>query len=158
MPARAKEAADHASRRRRRIYGKIVDWYETKQEITRTTQDGVKSAMAFGMYFPNPALFGSDDVVSIGDALFVEAWGTAVLMFMILALTDPRNRAVHERGLAPFFIGFTIAVLIGLYAPLTQVRCSRCQTLSMTVCLRGAAGACNTSWKSLLPLFLAKGL
>jgi glycerol uptake facilitator-like aquaporin len=41
-------------------------------------------------------------------------------MLVIFALTDPRNHVAPIRGLAPFFIGFTVAVLISLFAPITQ--------------------------------------
>merc|ERR1712023_592311 len=43
-----------------------------------------------------------------------------ILMFLILALTDPRNPSRPPPGMAPFFIGFTVAVLISVLAPLTQ--------------------------------------
>jgi glycerol uptake facilitator-like aquaporin len=49
----------------------------------------------------------------------VEALGTAVLVFMIFALTDRRNGA-GPGALAPFLIGFTVAVLISVFAPITQ--------------------------------------
>jgi glycerol uptake facilitator protein len=41
-------------------------------------------------------------------------------MFLILALTDSKNTGRPGGGMAPFFIGFTIACLMALYAPLTQ--------------------------------------
>jgi Major intrinsic protein len=39
---------------------------------------------------------------------------------VIFALTDPRNRAAPAANLGPFFIGFTVAVLVSLFAPITQ--------------------------------------
>jgi glycerol uptake facilitator-like aquaporin len=50
----------------------------------------------------------------------VEGFGTAVLAFVIFALTDPRNRAAPGGHLTPFFVGFTVAALISLFAPITQ--------------------------------------
>jgi glycerol uptake facilitator-like aquaporin len=49
----------------------------------------------------------------------VEALGTAVLVFVIFALVDHRNEA-RPLWLTPFFIGFTVAVLISIFAPITQ--------------------------------------
>jgi glycerol uptake facilitator-like aquaporin len=45
---------------------------------------------------------------------------TAVLVFVSFALTAPRNAVAPAPHLTPFFIGFTVAVLIGLFAPPTQ--------------------------------------
>ena len=80
--------------------------------------------MIFGEYFPNPAMFGTDAtahaLVSPWQAAVVEGFGTAVLVFVIFALTTPRNSVAPSANLVPFFIGFTVAVLISLFAPLTQ--------------------------------------
>ena len=80
--------------------------------------------MIFGQYFPNPALFGTDAaaraLVAPLQAALVEAFGTAVLVFVIFALTARRNTAAPAGNLAPFFIGFTVAALISLFAPITQ--------------------------------------
>ena len=39
---------------------------------------------------------------------------------MVVALVDRHNAALPAKSLAPFFIGFTVAALISLFAPLTQ--------------------------------------
>src|SRR6185436_15572072 len=39
---------------------------------------------------------------------------------VIFALSDPENDAAPDPTLVPFFVGFTVAVLISLFAPLTQ--------------------------------------
>lgn len=80
----------------------------------------VGSAAAFGEYFVNPGTGVPPSYVSPAGAFAIEALGTAILMFMILALTDERNAARPPPGLAPFFIGLTVAVLISLFAPLTM--------------------------------------
>ena len=81
--------------------------------------------MVFGQYFPNPALFGTDAaapaLVSPLQAALVEALrhgrpGVRHLRPDRPATTAPRRPA----NLAPFFIGFTVAVLITLFAPITQ--------------------------------------
>jgi glycerol uptake facilitator-like aquaporin len=80
--------------------------------------------MVFGEYFPNPAMFGTDAaaqaLVSPLAATLVEDFGTAVLAFLVFALTDGDSPAAPPSTLAPFFIGFTVAVLISLFAPITQ--------------------------------------
>ncbi len=50
----------------------------------------------------------------------IEGIGTAVLVLVIFALTAPRNAAAPAANLVPFFIGFTVAALISLFAPMTQ--------------------------------------
>lgn len=98
--------------------------FEAEKGIVRGEPGSQLSAMVFGEYFPNPALFGADAtalaLVSPLHAVLVEGFGTAVLVFVIFALTAPANRAAPATQLAPFFIGFTVAVLISLFAPITQ--------------------------------------
>ena len=50
----------------------------------------------------------------------MEGFGTAILVLVIFALADRRNAALPTKDLAPFLIGFTVAVLISIFAPLTQ--------------------------------------
>ncbi len=83
----------------------------------RYLDNTVFTAMVFGEYFPNPALFpdewkSMDFSVSLVEALFIEAWGTFILMMIILALGDKDN--------ANIYVGITVGVLISLYAPLTM--------------------------------------
>ena len=104
-------------------FGPFIERFEEQQGIVRGEPGSEASAMAFGEYFPNPAIFGTgpDAEALIGPlgAVGIEALGTAILVFMIFALIDPRNGA-KPQWLAPFFIGFTVAVLISLFAPATQ--------------------------------------
>jgi glycerol uptake facilitator protein len=106
------------------LFWTILQRFEQAKGIVRGAPGSELSAMVFGEYFPNPALFGTDAtaraLVSPLQACLVEAFGTAVLAFVIFALTDPRNRDAPARHLVPFFIGFTVAALISLFAPLTQ--------------------------------------
>jgi glycerol uptake facilitator protein len=98
--------------------------FEVAKGLIRGAPGSELSAMIFGEYFPNPALFGTGEaaraLVSPWDAACVEGFGTAVLVLVIFALTDPCNRAAPAANLRPFFIGFTVAVLISLFAPITQ--------------------------------------
>ena len=102
-------------------FGGAISDFENKLGITRGTIGSERSAMAFGEYFPNPDIYsGTDFTVSAWHAFAVEAFGTAILVLVIFALVDRRNAALPNKGLAPFLIGFTVASLISLFAPLTQ--------------------------------------
>lgn len=98
--------------------------FELKENLIRGTAGSERAAMVFGEYFPNPAVFGTGPeaaaLVSPLAAMLVEALGTAILVLVIFALSDPENAAAPEPTLVPFFIGFTVAVLISLFAPITQ--------------------------------------
>jgi glycerol uptake facilitator protein len=98
--------------------------FEAREGLVRGAPGSERAAMVFGEYFPNPALFGTGPeaaaLVSPLGALLVEAFGTAILVLVIFALSDPDNAAAPAPTLVPFFVGFTVAVLIGLFAPITQ--------------------------------------
>lgn len=108
------------------IFSSMISHYEASNGIERGAAGSERSAMVFGEYFPNPAAFTYSDeaaqsMVTPLAAMCIEGWGTAVLMFVILAVTSPHNKALGPyKAMAPFFIGFTVAMLISLYAPLTQ--------------------------------------
>ena len=68
----------------------------------------------------NSALDWAPGMISSAGCMAIEAWGTAVLTFVIFALTDSRNKALVRKEMVPFLIGFTVAVLISVYAPITQ--------------------------------------
>ncbi len=106
------------------LFGPLLRRFETAKRIVRGAPGSELSAMVFGEYFPNPAMFGTDAaaraLVSPWRAALVEGFGTAVLVLVIFALTSSRNADKPGANLAPFFIGFTVAVLISLFAPLTQ--------------------------------------
>src|SRR3954451_15335830 len=98
--------------------------FELKEGLVRGAAGSERAAMIFGEYFPNPAIFGTGPeaaaLVSPLAAMLVEAVGTAILVLVIFALTDPDNAAAPDPTLVPFFVGFTVAVLISLFAPITQ--------------------------------------
>jgi glycerol uptake facilitator protein len=105
-------------------FGSLLARFEAGEGLTQGAPGSERAAMIFGQYFPNPALFGTgapaESLVSPVQALLVEALGTAILVVVIFSLTDPRNRTAPGRALARFFIGFTVANLICLFAPITQ--------------------------------------
>lgn len=108
---------------------KQISLYEERNEIDRGDNTSVLTAMMFGEYFPNPALYSHTDpdnlqVVSVFKAFAVEAWTTAILAFVIFCCTDDTNSTVGRRDnkvLVPLLIGLTVAIMISIYGPLTQV-------------------------------------
>ena len=98
--------------------------FELNEGLIRGAAGSERAAMIFGEYFPNPAIFGTGPeaaaLVSPLAAMLIEALGTAILVLVIFALSDPDNAAAPEPTLVPFFVGFTVAVLISLFAPITQ--------------------------------------
>jgi len=105
------------------VFGPFIDRFEEEHGIVRGEAGSEASAMIFGEYFPNPGMFGTgahaEALVSPLAATAVEGLGAAILVFLIFALVDPRNGA-RPQWMTPFFIGFTVAVLISLFAPITQ--------------------------------------
>lgn len=99
--------------------------FEAANGIVRGAPGSQLSAMWFGEYFPNPAVYGTDAAawaqVTVPVAFLAEALGAAFLVFFIFALTDKRNPlAPTQAKLEPFFIGFAVAAIIAILAPLTQ--------------------------------------
>ena len=106
------------------LFGPFIVRFEVVEALVRGEPGSQLSAMVFGEYFPNPAMFGTGpdaaSLISPVGAALVEGFGTAILLLVIFALVDHRNSSLPTKYLAPFFIGFTVAVLISLFAPLTQ--------------------------------------
>lgn len=98
--------------------------FEEEQGIERGKNGSELSAMIFGEYFPNPAVFPDDhSIMSPISAVLTETWATAILVFIIFAFTDPHNTTVgsgKHKVPVPILIGATVMVLISLYGPLTQ--------------------------------------
>jgi glycerol uptake facilitator protein len=106
------------------LFGNVLSSFEKDNKITRGSAGSERSAMVFGEYFPNPAMFGTDAAahakVTEMQAMLAEAIGTALLVFFIFALTDARNRNRPDGTLFAVLIGLTITILICVIAPLTQ--------------------------------------
>ena len=100
----------------------------------------ILSARCYGEYYSSPhaaadTLDAEGNVVTKADwrnnrdwekkspmyvAFLGEAIGTFFLAFIVFALIDPRNGARPTGPLTPVFVGLTIAMLISIFAPLTQ--------------------------------------
>ncbi len=105
-------------------FAPFITRFEQTNGYARGAPGSQHSAMIFGQYFPDPNTIGVDAaaraLVSAPAAAAIEALGTAILVLIIFSLSDRRNAALPNKGLAPFFIGFAVAVLISVFAPLTQ--------------------------------------
>lgn len=108
------------------VYHHAIARFEQVHGIERGRNGSELSAMVFGEYFPNPSLYPHDNtIISPIEAMFVEAWSTGLLVFVIFAFTDKDNTTVgsSKRKVpvpVPILIATTVIVLISLYAPMTQ--------------------------------------
>jgi glycerol uptake facilitator protein len=105
-------------------FSPFIARFETLHHLVRGHPGSQLSAMIFGEYGPNPAVFGTAPstvaLLSPVAIMLIEALGTAILLFFIFALVDRHNRDAPGANLAPFFIGFAVAIIISVLAPLTQ--------------------------------------
>jgi MIP family channel proteins len=94
------------------LYAGKIEAFEASNGIVRGTVDSIASARAFGEYF--------GDSVSTPVAFFAEAFGTALLAFVVFALTNPKNDTMKNKVFVPPLIGLHVGALIAGIAPLTQ--------------------------------------
>ena len=103
--------------------GAILE-FERRRGLLRGGPGSELSAMMFGEYFPNPALFGTAEeawrIVTPWSAFLAELVGTAMLALLICAVTQPKNPSRPSSGSAPLVIGLGVAAIISVIAPLTQ--------------------------------------
>ncbi|KAB8310486.1 aquaporin family protein [Erwinia endophytica] len=90
-------------------YNLFLD-YEQTHHMVRGSIDSLELAGIFSTY-PNPH-------IGVGQAFLVEAVITAVMMGLIMALTDDGN-GLPRGPMAPLLIGLLIAVIGGSMGPLT---------------------------------------
>jgi len=105
------------------LFHGIIPSFEAAHNLVRGEPGSQLSAMVFGEYFPNPALFGTNSEafrqVSHATAMLAEAVGTAFLACFVFSLTEPRNSEA-PKFMVPLFIGLTVSIIISIVAPLTQ--------------------------------------
>lgn len=105
------------------FFGPLLTRYEAVRGIVRGAPGSELSAMVLTDYFPHPGFIGTDAaaraLVSPAHALVLEAFGTAVLVFMVFALTSEANRSSPPAHFEAFFIGLSVAVVGSVIGPLT---------------------------------------
>ncbi|MGL4545143.1 MAG: MIP/aquaporin family protein [Plesiomonas sp.] len=92
------------------LYGNLFANFEATHNIVRGSVESLQTAGVFSTY-PHAA-------ISVGHAFVVELVITAVLMALIMALTDDGN-GLPRGPMAPLLIGLVIAVIGGAMGPLT---------------------------------------
>jgi glycerol uptake facilitator protein len=105
------------------LFGGMLSAREAEAGVVRGGPGSEITAMCFGEYFPHPDLGTGPEAqakVSLPAAFAAEAIGTLLLVFVVFALTEGRNRAAPGGATAPLLIGLTVAALISVLAPLTQ--------------------------------------
>lgn len=106
------------------MFAEAIIEFERKHGLLRGGPGSERSAMVFGEYFPNPGVFGTAEdawrVVGPQAAFSAELIGTAMLAFLIAALTHPKNTNKPPAGVQAIFIGVGVAAIISVLAPLTQ--------------------------------------
>lgn len=115
------------------LYSPHLTALEKLKGVQRGQPGSEMTAMCYGEYYPAPGSLGSGtDPYSPqkhaelkakgneGQAFIAELIGTAILAFVVFAVTDDRNAGKPASGQAPIFIGLTVSVLISVLAPLTQ--------------------------------------
>jgi glycerol uptake facilitator protein len=106
---------------------------EQEKHVVRGAPGSEITAMCYGEYFPSPGPLSNAEgpysvdvherlktLVSEPTAFLAELLGTLMLAIVVFAVTDESNSASPPAGLAPVFIGLTVAALISVIAPLTQ--------------------------------------
>ena len=106
------------------MYGNAIADFERAQGLVRGEAGSQLSAMVFGEYFPNPAIFGTTEqafkTVSVKTGFIAEMIGTAMLAFIVSVVTHGRNYARPQSAGAAVAIGVGVAAIISVVAPLTQ--------------------------------------
>ena len=106
------------------MYGSAIADFEHAQGLVRGEAGSQLSAMVFGEYFPNPAVYGTTEqafnTVSIKTGFIAEMIGTAMLAFIVSVVTHGRNYARPQSAGAAVAIGVGVAAIISVVAPLTQ--------------------------------------
>lgn len=106
------------------LFSEAIVEFERQRGLLRGGPGSELSAMVFGEYFPNPAVYGTAEeawrVVSLHSAFIAEMVGTAMLAFLVGAVTSERNPARPSPAMAAVIIGVGVAAIISVVAPLTQ--------------------------------------
>ena len=106
------------------LFAEAIIEFERQRGLLRGGTGRELSAMVFGEYFPNPAIYGTAEeawrVVSLKSAFIAEMVGTALLAFLVGTVTSDRNPAKPSPAMAAVIIGLGVAAIISIVAPLTQ--------------------------------------
>jgi len=106
------------------LFGGLIERFEQNQGIVRGAAGSERSAMIYGEYFPNPAMFGGPAgppaSLSVFQAMIAEGAGTALLAFIVFAASAQRGSRRPTVGSVAVCVGLGLAMIISVFAPLTQ--------------------------------------
>lgn len=106
------------------LFHNVLARFEAARGLARGAAGSELSAMCYGEYFPNPACLGTTAEawaqVGLLQAMAAEALGTLVLVLVVFLVTDRSNPQRPPDRLFPLFVGLGLAMLISIFAPLTQ--------------------------------------
>lgn len=98
------------------IFRTSIEQFEAKNNIVRGTFESVTTAKMFGEFYNQPGGFN----LSMPLAIFVEGFGTFLLVLIIFLFTEGANVGRPDDNTAPIFIGLTVGSIICLAASITQ--------------------------------------
>src|ERR1700724_366422 len=110
------------------VWNGIIVAYENVSKISRGADSGVNSGLIFWATWPHPGLVGwagHPALTGGSDYLTQDPWWraagteiiiTAILVICILGIVE--DRMPSAANLAPIAIGFVVAALVGLFAPI----------------------------------------
>lgn len=106
------------------MFSEAIIEFERANGLLRGGPGSELSAMMFGEYFPNPAVFGSAEdawrIITPTSAFIAEMVGTAMLAFLVATVTHDRNTSKPPSAMGAVIIGLGVAAIISVVAPLTQ--------------------------------------
>ena len=106
------------------MFSEAIIEFERLHGLLRGGPGSELSAMMFGEYFPNPAVFGSAEdawrIITPKSAFIAEMVGTAMLAFLVATVTHDRNTSKPPSAMGAVIIGLGVAAIISVVAPLTQ--------------------------------------
>ncbi|HJN22927.1 MAG TPA: MIP/aquaporin family protein [Rhodospirillales bacterium] len=106
------------------MFSEAIIEFERLHGLLRGGPGSELSAMLFGEYFPNPAVYGTAEdawrIITPSTAFLAEMVGTAMLAFLVATVTHHRNTARPPSAMGAVIIGIGVAAIISVIAPLTQ--------------------------------------
>lgn len=106
------------------VYADAIVSFEQQHGLVRGQPGSQLSAMVFGEYFPNPAVFGTTEeafrIAGLKTGFIAEMVGTAMLAFIVSVVTHGKNYARPQSAGAAAAIGVGVAAIISVLAPISQ--------------------------------------
>ena len=105
------------------LWAPVIRNFEAANNITRgSAESDITASLGFGV-FPFPAAQAGNkwpsNIISPGQAMFIEAFGTGLLCFIVFMILDSRNETLKDKGIAPMIIGLSIGAMISILSPMT---------------------------------------